>query len=180
MSPPSKQWRLLFVVNAPWFFVMHRLPIALMAREGGADVHVACGEGKGADEIVSLGLPFHPLPLTRYPLAPLRDLRTVWALARLYRRLRPDIVDHVTLKPVIYGSIAARIARVPAVVNAFAGLGYTFTSASLLGRLRRSATQQMLARALRLPRQAVVFENDDDRQLLTEVGAVPAERAMVI
>jgi glycosyltransferase involved in cell wall biosynthesis len=180
MSSPSNPWRLLIVVNVPWFFVMHRLPIALMARERGAEVHIACGEGEGVEDIVSLGLPFHPLPLTRRPLAPIRDLRTVWALARLYRRLRPDVVHHVTLKPVIYGSIAARFARVPAVVNAFAGLGYTFSSGSFVGRLRRSATLQLLARALRLPRQAVVFENNDDRMLLTEAGAVPAERAFVI
>jgi glycosyltransferase involved in cell wall biosynthesis len=180
MSPPSGPWRLLFVANVPWAFAMHRLPIALMARERGAEVHVACGEGEGADNIVSLGFPFHPLPLTRNALAPVRDLRAVWALTRLYRQLQPDVVHHVTLKPVVYGSIAARLARVPAVVNAFAGLGYVFSSGSFVGRLRRSALLQLLERSLRLPRQAVVFENDDDRHLLTEAGAVPSERAIVI
>jgi glycosyltransferase involved in cell wall biosynthesis len=180
MNPPSKPWRLLIVVNVPWFFVMHRLPIALMARERGADVHIACGEGEGAEDIISLGLPFHRLPLTRRAMAPVRDLRTICSLSRLYKQLRPDVVHHVTLKPVIYGSIAARLAGVPAVVNAFAGLGYTFSSRSLLGRLRQGATQRLLAGALRLPKQAVVFENNDDRLLLSEAGAVPAERAVVI
>jgi glycosyltransferase involved in cell wall biosynthesis len=180
MNSSAKPWRLLIVVNVPWFFVMHRLPIALMARERGAEVHIACGEGEGAEDIVSLGLPFHRLPLTRRPLAPVRDLRTIWALSRLYKQLRPDVVHHVTLKPVIYGSIAARIARVPAVVNAFAGLGYTFSSSSLLGRLRQGVARRLLASALRLPRQAVVFENNDDRLLLSEAGAVPVECATVI
>jgi glycosyltransferase involved in cell wall biosynthesis len=180
MSSASKQWRLLFVANVPWAFAMHRLPIALMARERGAEVHVACGEGEGADDIVSLGFPFHPLPLTRNTMAPIRDLRAIRALTRLYRQLQPDVVHHVTLKPVVYGSIAARLARVPAVVNAFAGLGYVFSSGSLIGWLRRGALLRLLERALRLPRQAVVFENDDDRRLLIEAGAVPSELASVI
>ena len=173
-------WRLLIVVNVPWFFVMHRLPIASMARERGVDVHIACGEGEGAEDITAQGFPFHRLPLTRRTLAPLRDAQTVAALVKLYRRLQPDIVHHVTLKPVIYGSMAARIAKVPAVVNAFAGLGYTFIGDSAAARLRRWTIQKLLTGALRLPRQAVVFENKDDLLLLTRAGVIPADRARVI
>jgi glycosyltransferase involved in cell wall biosynthesis len=173
-------WRLLIVVNVPWFFVMHRLPIALMARDRGVDVHVACGEGSGREDIEAHGLPSHPLPLTRTPFAPLRDLRATRALARLYRELRPDIVHHVTLKPVIYGSVAARMAGVPAVVNAFAGLGYTFSGESFAARARRWLITRMLASSLELPRQTVVFENRDDLELLTASGAVPRESALVI
>src|SRR6185312_4138619 len=125
------------------------------------------------EDIVAAGFPFHPLPMTRRPLAPLRDLWALWALVRLYRRLRPDVVHHVTLKPIMYGSVAARIARVPAVVNAFAGLGFTFSGTSFGARLRQRVLQSLLRLSLRLPRQAIVFENKDDRLLLTGIGAVP-------
>ncbi len=174
------RWRLLIVTNVSWFFVMHRLPIALMARERGADVQVACGEGDGANDILAAGLPFHSLPLTRTPIAPFRDLRALWSLVLLYRRLRPDIVHHVTLKPIMYGSIAARIARVPAVVNAFAGLGFTFSGTSVAARLRQFLIKRLLAWSLRLPRQVVVFENNDDRLLLTGAGIVSREQSLVI
>ncbi len=176
----TQPWRLLIVVNVSWFFVMHRLPIAQMARKYGVDVHVACGEGEGAAEIKAHGFPFHELPLTRTPLAPLRDLRALWALVRLYRRLKPDIVHHVTLKPILYGSIAARIARVPAVLNAFAGLGYTFSNTSRLASLRSWAIEKLLTFALRLPRQKVVFENNDDRQLLVSREIVKPGDSLVI
>lgn len=176
-APP---WRLLIVVNVSWFFVMHRLPIALMARELGVDVHIACGEGSGAEDIVALGFPFHPLPMTRASFAPLADLRALGALVRLYKKLRPDIVHHVTLKPVMYGSMAARIARVPAVVNAFAGLGHAFSAQSSAARLRQRAIQKVLAIALRLPRQKIVFENQDDRSLLMDAGVVSPEQSLVI
>jgi glycosyltransferase involved in cell wall biosynthesis len=176
----EEPWRLLIVVNVAWFFVMHRLPIALMARARGVDVHIACGEGEGTEEIIARGFPFHPLPLTRTPLAPLRDSRALWSLVTLYRRLRPDVVHHVTLKPILYGSIAARIAGIPSVVNAFAGLGYAFGGSAGFARLRRIAIERLLARSLRLPRQSIVFENSDDRRLLIESGAVSAEQSVVI
>jgi glycosyltransferase involved in cell wall biosynthesis len=176
----DRPWRLLIVVNVAWFFVMHRLPIALMARERGVEVHVACGEGDGADDVRAAGFPFHLLPLTRAPLAPLRDLQSVFAMARLYRKLRPDIVHHVTLKPVVFGSFAARLAGVPAVVNAFAGLGYVFSGTSFLARVRQRAMQCLIALAVRPRRQAVVFENHDDFSLLTSTGAVPRLRSIVI
>lgn len=174
------RWRLLIVVNVPWFFVMHRLSIALMARERGADVHVACGEGEGAEDIIAQGFEFHRIPMTRTPIAPWQDLRSLRALRQLYVRIRPDIVHHVTLKPVIYGSLAARLAGVPAVVNAFAGLGYTFVGGSFAARVRQCIIRRMLAAALRLKRQVVVFENMDDLQLLSNLGAVPREHAVVI
>jgi glycosyltransferase involved in cell wall biosynthesis len=179
-SPKDRPVRLLIVTNVSWFFVMHRLPIALMARDRGMDVHVACGEGAGAGDIVAAGLPFYSLPLTRKPFAPFRDLRTIWALTRLYRRLKPDVVHHVTLKPIMYGSIAARIAGVPAVVNAFAGLGFTFSGVSTLARYRQYLIRCILRWSLKLRRQAVVFENNDDRELLAEAGVVSLGQSQVI
>lgn len=176
----SRPWRLLIVVNVSWFFVLHRLPIALMARERGAEVHVACGEGDGTADIIARGFSFHALPITRKAVAPFRDLRALWALVRLYRRVRPDIVHHVTLKPILYGSIAARVAGVPAVVNAFAGLGFTFSGSSISAKLRQRLLELSLAVTLRFRRQAVVFENHDDLKLLTQAGAVPRRQSVVI
>jgi len=172
--------RLLIVVNVPWFFTLHRLPLALMARARGIDVHVACGEGEGSEAITAAGLRFHALPLTRRPFAPLRDAMCIAALVRLYRELRPDVVHHVTLKPVIYGSIAARRAGVPGVLNAFAGLGYAFSGRSPPARLRRAVIQRLIRHALRLPRQKVVFENADDRELLTRAASLPRDDTLVI
>jgi len=172
--------RLLIVVNVPWFFTLHRLPLALMARARGVDVHVACGEGAGREAIEAADLPFHPLPLTRAPFAPLRDARTIVALTRLYRDLRPDVVHHVTLKPVIYGSIAARRAGIPGVLNAFAGLGTTFSGDSRSARLRRGFILRLMRHALALPRQALVFENVDDRELLVREAALPRDDTRVI
>jgi glycosyltransferase involved in cell wall biosynthesis len=159
---------------------MHRLPIALMARSHGADVQIACGQGEGREAIEAAGLPFHRLPLTRAPFAPWSDVRTIGSLVRLYRVLEPDLVHHVTLKPVLFGSIAARLARVPGVINNFAGLGSAFSGESRGKRLRRRIVERGLALAMKLPRQWAVFENEDDRLQLVGARVVSDRETLVI
>jgi glycosyltransferase involved in cell wall biosynthesis len=171
---------LVIVVNVPWFFVMHRMPIAVMARSCGVDVHIACGEGTGAEDIKAAGFPFHRLPLTRKPFAPLRDAMTVVALVRLYRELKPDVVHHVTIKPIVLGSIAARVVGIPGVINAFAGLGFVFIGSTWFARARRWAIQRLIAWSIKLPMQRAVFENEEDRALLTAARVVPRNESHVI
>ena len=123
--------RLLYLVNIPRFFVSHRLPLALAARDAGYDVHVATSaydDSGYMERIVEAGFPFHPLPLHQHSTSPRHELNTLRAITRLYRRLQPDIVHHVTVKSILYGGIAARISGVPAVVNAVSGLGYVFVA----------------------------------------------------
>src|SRR5690242_12412478 len=107
MSEPARSHRILFVVNEAAFFVSHRLPLALAAQKNGYDVHVATPSGPGEEIIRSTGLSFHPVPLDRRSLNPLSGLGTIVSLVRLFRRLKPDLIHTVTIKPVIYGGIAA-------------------------------------------------------------------------
>jgi glycosyltransferase involved in cell wall biosynthesis len=172
--------RLLIVANVAWFFAMHRLPIARMARTRGLDVHVACGIGSGAEDVIAENFPFHAVPLRREAFTPFSDVRATAALTGLYRRLRPALVHHVTLKPVLYGSVAARLAGVPAVLNAFAGLGSAFAGTSQAAQLRQRLIVAGLAASTPRRRHVVLFENHDDRELLVGRGAVRAEHAEVI
>ena len=84
--------------------------------------------GDGFDkQIEAIGIPFVPLPIDKKGINPLGDMKLLHTLYNLYRRERPAIVHHFTIKPVIYGSIAARLARVPKIINTITGLGYVFT-----------------------------------------------------
>ncbi|MBX3196823.1 MAG: glycosyltransferase family 4 protein [Labilithrix sp.] len=159
-APP----RLVLVVNDAAFFLSHRLPIALGARDAGFDVHVATPQDDAAARIEALGLPFHAIPLSRRGTSPADELRTIRALIALYRELTPDIVHHVTAKPILYGGIAARIARVPAVVHAVSGLGHVFISEHPRARLIRQAIRATYRVVTSHPNCAVIFQNDDDRR----------------
>lgn len=171
--------RLLFVVNIPEFFVSHRLPLALGAREAGFDVHVATGPGE-AGQITSLGFPHHIFPLSRSGKNALGELRSLWALFRLMRRLKPDLVHLVTIKPVLYGGVMARLARVPSVVAAISGLGTVFVGTSGKARRVRKAVEAWYRLALRHRNIRVIFQNPDDRAVLVGLGAVREAQTVLI
>ena len=171
--------RLLFVVNAPEFFVSHRLPLALAAREVGFDVHVATGPGD-AGQITNLGFAHHTFPLSRSGKNPLAELRTFCALFRLMRRLKPDLVHLVTIKPVLYGGVTARLVRVPAVVAAISGLGTVFVGASGKARRVRKAVEALYRLALGHHNIRVIFQNRDDRAMLVALGAVREAETVLI
>jgi glycosyltransferase involved in cell wall biosynthesis len=172
------QERILFVAAEAAFFVTHRLPLALAARERGYDVHVATPDGRLREAIAKHDLPWHRIVVKRKT----HLLREAWAvpdLAALYRRLRPALVHHIALKPVLYGTIAARLARVPAVVNAVTGLGYAFDE-------RRARTPIGMAvtfafgRLLRHPRMRFIFQNAEDREVFVGRGWIAPEAAVLI
>ncbi len=125
-APNAVRPRLLFLITEDWYFWSHRLELARAARSAGWDVSVATRVHDHGKRIEDEGFELLPLRLVRSSRHPLREIFSILELVRLYRRVRPDVVHHVALKPILYGSVAARLARVPAAVNGFAGLGYTF------------------------------------------------------
>ncbi len=154
--------RLLFVVNQLGFFVSHRLPLALAAQAKGFQVHVATAPSDAAADMVALGITHHAVPLQRGGFNPLSDLRLLWSLLYLFLRLRPHVLHLVTIKPVIYGGIAARCMRVPGVIMAISGLGFVFIQKGGLSRALQSFVQQLYRLAVGGDRVRVIFQNQDD------------------
>lgn len=173
---------LLFVVNVAWFFRMHRLHLALAARQAGFDVHVATAPDTPDDVkvIERAGLTYHALELHRGRFNVSEEWRLTRDLLNLYRRLQPAIVHQVTIKPVMCGTLAARLARVPGVVNAISGLGFIFIATGWLAQMRRAAV--LLAYRLLFSRRdiRVIFENADDLRLFeTEAVVRPAQSVLI-
>ena len=177
--PPAGP-RLLFVVNNPAFFLSHRLPLALAAREAGYDVHVATMDGPAAADIAARGLTHHPVPMSRSGRNPLGELRTLHALWALMRRLRPDLAHLVTIKPVLYGGLAARLARVPGMVAAISGLGFVFTRPARRLDWLRTVVAGLYRLALGHANSRVIFQNANDRDLLLRMRAVRPEQVVMV
>ena len=172
--------RLLFVVNHVGFFVSHRLGLALRAKSAGFDVQVAAGPGPLARKVAEAGLPFHEIPLSRAGRHPQQEFTTFRALLSLYERLRPDIVHHVTIKPVLYGSMAAQMAQIPFVVNAISGLGHLFVGNERFSRPLRRLALAVTPAVFSHPNMATIFQNEDDRQLFLERRSVHMEQTWLI
>jgi glycosyltransferase involved in cell wall biosynthesis len=168
--------KLLFLLTEDWYFVSHRLPLAVAAREAGFDVVVATREGMHGQVIRDAGLKLIPFELSRRGGNPFTE---IIRLVSFYRSERPAIVHHVALKPVLYGALAARLAGVPQVVNAVTGLGWLFTSGGLVARVVRPVVRAMLARLLASPGSRTIVQNPDDQALLVRVG-VPQDHLHLI
>lgn len=179
---PDERPSLLFVVNIPRFFVSHRLGLALAAREAGFCVSVATSgdDTASARRIKSADLPFHPLPFSQHGTNPLHELRTLLALRQLYARLQPDLLHHVSIKPVLYGGMAARLCRRGAVVNAMSGLGYVFAGDGLKARLLDRLSAPAFKLALAGAGSRIIFQNPDDQRLFIQRGLVDRERTRLI
>lgn len=172
--------RLLFVVNNPAFFLSHRLPVALQARGEGYDVHVATMAGDAVDQITAHGFTHHVLPLSRSGRNPVQELRSLWSMIGLFRRVDPVLVHAVTIKPVIYGGLAARLVRVPAFVAAVSGLGYVFMAGGPAHNALRAVVTCLYRWALGHPNSRVIFQNTADRDVLQHAGVVRSEQVVLI
>jgi len=172
--------KIVYVVNEASFFLSHRLPLALEARRRGFDVIVACGAGTGEARLAAAGIDCRPFPLSRSGGNPLEEISSFRALWRIYRDEQPDLVHHVTIKPVIYGTPAARWSGVPAVVNAVPGMGFVFIRRGWRARARRYLVQLMYRLALVHPNMHVIFQNADDMQNFIDARVVERGRTTLI
>ena len=172
--------KLLFVVNVDWFFLSHRLPIALEAQRQGFDVHIATGLTNKLDELRRHGLTVHVLALDRHGTGLGNAWMTTLQLWRVLRAVRPDVVHLVTIKPILLGGLLARLVRVPALVVAVSGLGYVFMSHGSAAWVRRSLVSVLYKLALTHRNLKVIFQNADDLRSLNEIVHLPAHQVATL
>jgi glycosyltransferase involved in cell wall biosynthesis len=177
-SEPSRPI-LLFVVTEDWYFVSHRLVLARAAVRAGYRVVVATRVKAHGDVIAEAGCELWPLPWRRRGDGVLGHVSALRGLVGLYRHLRPDVVHHVALKPVVFGGIAARLSGTVGTVNAIAGLGGAMTQAGRLGQLKRRALRLVL-RFVVGTGSAVIVQNPDDGETLVRWGIASRDQVALI
>ncbi len=176
-GPTGDAPRLLLVVTEDWYFLSHRLPLALAARDAGYDVWVATRPGTRAREITDAGLHLVSFQLDRSSLRPDRALAGVWALWRILRRVRPRLVHNVALKPCLLGTCAGRLAGVP-VLNTFGGLGYLFFARGWKHRVVRTLVRFWLRLWFRGKSVRTVVQNPETFERLQ--ASLPASTLRLV
>ena len=171
--------KLLFIVNVDWIFISHRLPIALAAIKQGYQVHIACGITDKQAQLESHGIIVHPLALSRSGVGLANELKTLKQLFSVIKSVKPDITHTVTIKPVLYGNIVARLLNVPVRVASISGLGYVFIASGIKATVFRTLIAGLYRLALG-GAKAVVFQNSADRDTLKKLGAVKPEQEVLI
>jgi len=164
--------RLLFLVTDDRYFISHRLPMARAAKAAGYEVHVATHISRFEDAIKAEGFVLHELSWEKVGQTPFTLARDVLIIRRLYRSVRPDIINHVALKPVILGMLAA-FGLGMAKVNIITGLGSGFIGRDWKGRILKSVLVAALRTLLNSKRTVSVVQNSDDRETLISIGINP-------
>lgn len=170
----------LVVVTEDWYFCSHRLPLARTLRDAGYRVAVATRLDRHEAAIRAEGFEIHPIPALQRGLSSWKEPGTVLGLARLYERLRPALLVHVALKPVVLGGLAALFSWRPATLNILTGMGFVFTSPSLKARLFRIPISALLRLILDAPGIRTVVQNQEDFDTLTANGILPAARTELV
>jgi glycosyltransferase involved in cell wall biosynthesis len=169
---------LLYFVNEDWAFVSHRLPMARAARDAGFDVHVATNVNAKADAIRAEGFTLHAIPFQRGGLSPLSAIKTIGAVRRLERNIKPALIHHSGLQCCVLGAVAALGTATPQ-VNALTGMGFLFTSSSPVARLLKPVIAKALGFLFGRKRSVALVQNPDDRQALRSMGISDRQIALV-
>jgi len=171
--------KILFVVNSAAFFASHRLPIAQRLIEEGYEVHIAA-PGKTLKVFDETGLSFHNVEFSRKGMNPFGAVWVIWQLFKLFTKLQPDILHTVTIKPYLYGGIAAKMAKVPSVVSAVAGLGVVFISTGFKALLIRAVLYPLYKFAFSQKNHFVIFQNSDDAVFMIDWVALHPSKVCLI
>lgn len=164
----TKISKILFFATEDWFICSHWLPIIDGAKEMGLDVVVVTRINKHLEMIRQHGVKVIPFEMSRRGSNFLSEIDTVLRLIKIYRREKPDIVHHIALKPMLYGSFAAHFTSVKHVLNWVAGMGWLFISNSWRARIMQAVVKKVLGLLLR--GTDVIVENKDDHAIIANLG----------
>ncbi|MGQ0593366.1 MAG: glycosyltransferase family 4 protein [Gammaproteobacteria bacterium] len=170
----------MLFANTEWYLFNFRLALAKAARAQGAEVVLVSPPGPYGEKLRAEGFRWVPVPMARRSINPIREVFVLWALWRLYRREKPDIAHHFTIKCVVYGGLAAKGAGTRGVVGAIEGMGYVFSSKEFLARMLRPLVCRLLRIAMSGRKRRLTVHNLDDRRDVVDARLMDASHVRVI
>jgi len=160
--------RIAIVLNTSWNIVNFRMNLIRSLLAEGYEIHTIAPVDDYTHQLTEAGCKHHPLRMDSRGANPIKDFALIIELFSIYRRIKPDVILHYTIKPNVYGSIAAALLKIP-VVNNVCGLGTVFLKNNPV-----SAIAMVLYKvSFRFPKK-VYFQNPDDLKLFVERKLVPA------
>ncbi|MGH8086359.1 MAG: glycosyltransferase family 4 protein [Lysobacter sp.] len=173
--------KFVFFANTDWYLYNFRLSTALHLATQGVEVVMLSPPGDFGVRFADHGIRWVTLgTMDRASLNPAREAWTVRELVRVVRAEQPDLIHNFTVKCAVYGALAARLAKVPAVVNAVAGMGYVFTSDGPKARALRPIVSALIRGTLGSGHSRLILQNPDDADAFTRAGLVESDSIRLI
>ena len=177
-----KKKKILILVNYLSFFLSHRLPIAESLLAKGFDVFIGYGELRGADPklLEQKGFRVNFVPMQPGGINIFKDFKTILCIWNLFKKIKPDIIHLVTIKPYLYGGLISRLIGVPSLVSAVSGLGSLFMSKDLKSRFLRLLLHPLYKFVFNHINQKIIVQNKDDLKTLVQWGVLNHSKTMLI
>ncbi len=166
--------KVILVANTAWSMFNFRRGVICQLIRCGYQITIIAPSDAFSEKLQELGCEVIDLPIDAKGTNPLHDLRLVYMLYNYYNCIKPDFIIHYTIKPNIYGSLAAKIAGIPSIAIT-TGLGYTFVNDNMVAKIARILYKM----AFRFPDE-VWFLNEDDRQIFLRKNLVASEKAVLL
>lgn len=172
--------KLLMSSNTDWYLYNFRLSLAKYLQDEGIDVVLVSPRGEYVNLLENAGFRWLEWKIGRQTLAPRTEFGSILNLKRIYDREKPELVHHHTIKPVLYGSLAARWSKVPGCVNSITGRGYVFLGNDRKARILKMFIEPFYRLAFNNPRCSAIFENETDQQYFLDQSLITPERTWLI
>jgi glycosyltransferase involved in cell wall biosynthesis len=175
--------KIIYVVAEDAYFCSHRIDLAKSVLNQGFDVYVVTQIRNHRKTIKDAKIKVIPFIWDRRSKNPFKAFVQIYKLYKIYKKINPDLIHQLAVKPVLFGSIAALFlpsTQKPFVINALTGLGYIFTSNSILAKVLKLVTTFILKYVLNQKRTNLILQNPDDQQLIIEKCAVPQTKMTLI
>lgn len=172
--------KIIFLVTEDWYFWSHRLPIARAAKVAGFDVVVVTRVDKHRVRIENEGFRIIPVKLKRQGRNILQEIKSILQIVNIYHKERPDLVHHVAMKPILYGTLAAILNKIPHVINAYAGLGFLFISKKWKARLLKPIFLAIYKVLFLIKPVYAIFQNPEDLLFFINSGIINKKRTVLI
>lgn len=170
--------KLFVIVNVDWFFLSHRKDVALAAQKAGWDVTIVTADTGQLKDIEAIGLKTINLPMSRSGMNIREELGTLSFLYKLYKREKPDVVHHVGMKTILWGTLAAKFSKVNGVVNAISGLGGFFAEDN------KGLVARVMPKVLKFSHNRknllCIFQNSEDKGLYLKNGIIKEDQVRFI
>ncbi|HNP77860.1 MAG: glycosyltransferase family 4 protein [Cyclobacteriaceae bacterium] len=161
--------KVAIVLNTSWNIYNFRMNFVRALIRQGYEVHTIAPNDEFTHYLTEAGCHHHPVKMDSRGINPIKDTALIIELWSIYRKVRPDIILHYTIKPNVYGSLAASFLRIPS-INNVCGLGTVFLKDNLLSKVAKFLYRW----TFRFPRK-VFFQNPDDQNLFIDQKLVSAE-----
>jgi len=172
--------KILYIINVDWFFISHFLPVSIEAKKRGLEVHIACGLTDRLEFLKQNGFIVHPLNISRSGTEIIKELVSIVEIFKVIKSVNPEIVEFLTLKPVLYGGIISRLLSDRKKVFYITGLGYVFMQNGLKGTLVKNIIKTLYSLALSGKNTTVITENIFDKNLIASLNALDREHIEII